>query len=586
MNDKQYFLDSYLSLVLEQTPSLISAVTLDGDVLFASHHYTSLQNMADSPKELLKETDLYPLDAHKKLREDIYPKVLAGEAVDWDMGIKHKDEVSRVYRVSHRLMSDLRSKKTIVFTTGLDVTETKLVENVLSQYRSRTKSSAFIDPLTGLANRALFYDRIYRSLSLVARSNGNLALLLLDLDQFNKVNNTFGHDAGDIFLQHISKQILLVLRDTDSVARLDGDKFIVVLESVDDPLDIEVIANKLLESVTVPVNINAKSVSCTASIGISLYPKDGTTVDQLLKQADTAMYKAKSGGKNQLKFFLKAMTSTAINYLLLENELRNAIEKRHLRLYYQPQVDLRTGKIVGLEALVRWQHPERGLMSPSHFIPLAEETGLIEPMGRWLLEEACQCFHAWLEQGFNFGKVAVNLSIRQIKQNIFIEDLAKTLKRSKLEAKYLELEITESAAMENPAETINILSELRAMGLSLSIDDFGTGYSSLAYLERFPVSKLKIDRSFIDDIDDIDYEATIAKSIIGLGNNMSVEVLAEGVERRVQSEWLNKYGCYLAQGFFYSKPLSANELISLVASTGRVDPSDRSIFLGLKSLSA
>jgi EAL domain-containing protein (putative c-di-GMP-specific phosphodiesterase class I) len=319
------------------------------------------------------------------------------------------------------------------------------------------------------------------------------------------------------------------------------------------------VANKLLVTLARPLEISGHEITTTVSIGVSIFPDDGADADELLKNADIAMYKAKEAGKNNCQFYAKGMSATAVNYLLLENDLCRAVELNQLTLHYQPQIDLRTGELTGVEALVRWQHPERGLISPAHFVPLAEETGLIVPLGEWVLREACRQQKVWLSSGKRVGRMAVNLSPRQFRQKNFPGKVEAILRETQLKAEYLELEITESCAMEHAGETISQLNQLHQMGLFLAIDDFGTGYSSLAYLQRFPIQKLKIDSSFILDIQSDQNDAAIAKSIIGLARNLNLEVVAEGVENEVQAEWLRQQGCDQAQGFLYAKPLTPKQ---------------------------
>jgi diguanylate cyclase (GGDEF)-like protein len=457
----------------------------------------------------------------------------------------------------------LRSKENKVFgvcTIGTDISERKLAENALREQQSRLNYMAFHDSLTSLPNRSLFYDRIYHGLARARRAESKVALMLLDIDRFKNINDSLGHDAGDILLKAIAMRLNEGVRDMDTVARLGGDEFVVVLEGIHDMDDVVFVANKLLATLSRPLEISGHSISTTVSIGVSIFPEDGSDTDELLKNADIAMYKAKEAGKNNCQFYTKGMNATAVNYLLLENDLRRAVEQQQLVLYYQPQVDLRTGEMMGVEALVRWQHPDRGLVSPAHFIPLAEETGLIVPIGEWVLREACRQQKIWLDANKFVGKIAVNLSPRQFHQKNFPGKVEAILKETGLEAKYLELEITESCAMEHAGETINQLNQLKQMGMFLAIDDFGTGYSSLAYLQRFPIQKLKIDRSFINDIHDDDNDAAIAKSIIGLAHNMQMRVVAEGVENEQQADWLRDKGCDQAQGFFYAKPMTAKQL--------------------------
>ena len=571
--------DTFFQQVLECTPIPISAVDLSGNVLFASKHHAKFKGCETLSVLGASEIHLYPQPLYVDLHKNIYPKLLQGEQVQWDVVVQHVDDVNYRYRLTHALCCDLVSQKEIVFTVGLDITETYLVERVLSEFRGHAHRTRFLDPLTGLANRSLFYDRIHRSLSRVKRGNGHLALMLLDLDNFGELNEAFGHDAGDVFLKKCAQGIVNVLRDADSVARMSGDKFVIVLETIDRVTDVESIAEKLLETVSKPLVINDCSLSTSASIGVSLYPKHGLTVDALLKQADAAMYRAKADGRNSFCFYNDTLIGTYSNTVLLENELQRALANNELCLYYQPQVSLVDKKITGLEALIRWQHPERGLLSPAHFVPLAEESGLIEPIGLWIVREASERFRAWLNKGIDFGTIAVNLSVRQIRAEDFVERIVGIVNDVKLDTKYIELEITESTSMGNAAEIISALSKLNALGFSLSIDDFGTGYSSLSYLEKFPISKVKIDRCFLSDIDSIDYDAAIAKSIISLGRNLSLNVLAEGVERLVQSKWLEKNGCHFAQGYFYSKPLSGHELSKLAGDAIKSKKVGASIYL-------
>ncbi|WNO09520.1 EAL domain-containing protein [Teredinibacter sp. KSP-S5-2] len=560
--------EEYLRTVLEYVPVLVSAVDLEGNVKFASQHHTLLAGVSDDLNDIQKEADLYPALVQSRVENMAMEAALNQPAEAWELSAKHKDGSMHHYHM-HRLYVK-RDTDTIIYSIGTDVTEFKLAERALRDHKSRIDYMAFHDPLTGLANRSLFYDRANKSLSRANRSHSTIALLLIDLDRFKLINDSFGHDFGDAFLKKAAQHLLDELRDTDTVARLGGDEFVVILENIRDVEDVEKIAGKILKSLAEPMTIQGHDISCSGSIGISMYPNHGKGIDQLLKNADAAMYNAKNAGKNCYQFFVHAMTDNAVNYLLLENDLRRAIECNEMKLFYQPQVDLNTGRIVGLEALVRWQHKDRGLVSPVHFIPLAEETGLINQLGEWVLSHACERFQAWLMQGIHFGKVAVNISMRQFRQDHFEQTVVRVLTESKLAPQYLELEITESSAMENASVTAEMLGCLSKMGLSLAIDDFGTGYSSLAYLQQFPIHKLKIDRSFVSDIDTNNSDASIAKSIIDLAHNMQLQVIAEGVERPAQSRWLIDRGCDQVQGFYYCKPLAEEELLALVEDHTRV----------------
>jgi len=570
-----------LSQIIARSPTLISVVAADtGKVLLANPQHSKMSGVSENYAQIKTANQLFPPFVKDRFSKPWLNAALDGDAEIWDLSVKHKDGQVYLYEIEHLVVTAKNGKDRYVVTVGIDVTASRQQrEHELLEQKSQLNYLSFHDPLTGLANRSLFYDRVNKSLSRAKRGNTSLAMLLIDLDRFKKLNDNIGHEAGDKYLKYVAQCLTYTLRDTDTVARLGGDEFAVVLENISHAQDIETITNKVLEQLGAPVEIHGQEVTCTASIGVSLFPKDGESIDQLLKFADIAMSKAKKQGKNRAQFYLKAMTDNAVNYLLLENDLRKAIENNDLCLFYQPQIDLASGRINGLEALVRWQHPDRGIISPGEFIPLAEETGLISDLGNWVLRDACQTFQRWILQGVQFRKVAVNLSPRQFRREHFEETVVQILADTQLPPKHLELEITESSAMENAAETVEVLNCLAKMGLSIAIDDFGTGYSSLAYLKRFPISKLKIDRSFINDIDSDEADAAIAKSIIDLAHNMGMDVIAEGVERASQSRWLIDRGCDQVQGFYYSKPLSEKDLLALVDDPSKATKNEAGVRL-------
>ncbi len=547
--------ETSLHAILRYSPALISVKDLHGDVVLASDHFNLMANIDETGFVGKNVFDVYPKDVAQSMWDiDIATKTNQ-QTYELELDLMHKDGSLHTYLI---IKFPLRNKENKIFgicTIGTDISERKLAENALREQQSRLNYLAYHDSLTSLPNRSLFYDRIYQGLARSRRSNSKIALMLLDIDCFKSINDSLGHDSGDLLLKAFAGRLRESVRDMDTIARLGGDEFVVVLECVNKLDDIVPVANKLLASLGSPIEINGQQVSTTISMGISIFPDDGTDTDELLKNADVAMYKAKEAGKNNYQFYTKGMNATAINYLLLENDLRRALDQEQLTLHYQPQIDLHSGNIMGVEALVRWQHPTRGLISPAHFIPLAEETGLIVPIGEWVLREACRQQKRWLVAGKHVGKIAVNLSPRQFRQENFPGKVAAILLETQLSPEYLELEITESCAMEHAGETINQLNQLKQMGLSLSIDDFGTGYSSLSYLQRFPIQKLKIDRSFVHDIHTNENDASIAKTIIGLAHSMKLRVVAEGVETQLQANWLRQHGCDQAQGFLYAKPL-------------------------------
>ena len=554
--------ETYLNAILRFSPTLISVKDLDGNVVLASEHFKQMANIDESGFVGKNVFDVYPKDVAQSIFDIDAAAKTKQQTYEVELDLMHKDGSMHTYLM---VKFPLRSKDNRVFgvcTIGTDISERKLAENALREQQSRLNYMAFHDSLTGLPNRSLFYDRIYNGLARARRSNSKVALMLLDIDRFKNINDSLGHDAGDMMIKAISTRLREGVRDMDTVARLGGDEFVVVLEGVHDVEDVIFVANKLLVTLAHPIEISGHEISSTVSIGVSIFPEDGSDTDELLKHADIAMYKAKEAGKNNCQFYTKGMNATAVNYLLLENDLRRALDLQQFTLHYQPQIDLKSGDLTGVEALVRWQHPERGLVSPAHFIPLAEETGLIVPIGEWVLREACRQRKIWQNAGKNVGKVAVNLSPRQFRQKNFPGKVEAILQETQLAAEYLELEITESCAMEHAGETINQLNQLNEMGMYLAIDDFGTGYSSLAYLQRFPIQKLKIDRSFVNDIHDDMNDAAITKTIIGLAHSMQLRVVAEGVETEHQAEWLRQRGCDQAQGFLYAKPMSAKQFES------------------------
>jgi diguanylate cyclase (GGDEF)-like protein/PAS domain S-box-containing protein len=554
--------ETYLNAILRYSPALISVKNLDGSVVLASDHFKHMANIDDAGFVGKNVFDVFPKDVAQSMWDIDAATKTNQQTYEVELDLLHKDGTLHTYLM---VKFPLRNQSGTVFgvcTIGTDISERKLAENALREQQSRLNYLAFHDSLTSLPNRSLFYDRLYQGLARARRGNHKVALMLLDIDCFKHVNDSIGHDSADLMLKAIAVRLSEGVRDMDTVARLGGDEFVLLLDGLRDIRDVVSIAAKILNSMARPICISGQDITTTVSIGVSVFPDDGADADELLKNADIALYKAKEAGKNNSQFYTKGMNVTAINYLLLENDLRHALEQNQLTLHYQPQIDLHTGALIGVEALVRWQHPNRGLISPAHFIPLAEETGLIVPIGEWVLRQACLQQKRWLAAGIYVGKIAVNLSPRQFRQKNFPGKVDAILRETQLSAEYLELEITESCAMEHAGETINQLNQLNQMGMYLSIDDFGTGYSSLAYLQRFPIQKLKIDRSFVLDIHDDHHDAAIVKTIIDLAHSMRLRVIAEGVETQYQADWLRKQGCDQAQGFLYAKPMASAEFES------------------------
>lgn len=411
------------------------------------------------------------------------------------------------------------------------------------------------DLLTGLPNRLLLNERLALALVNAHRYHELLAVMFVDLDRFKTINDTLGHAVGDQLLQNVTDRLKHCLRETDFIARWGGDEFTILLPQLNHIDEATAAAQKILEVLNEPFWFDQREFYVSASIGIALAPRDGEDAETLLKNADTAMYRAKQQGKNDYQLYAPMMNGTALEELVLENHLRKALDRGEFVLYYQPQLDLQTGRLIAMEALIRWQHPQLGLVPPYQFIPIAEENGLICPIGEWVLRTACAQNRLWQEAGLPPIRVAVNLSGRQFQQQNLVRTIAQILQETSLDPHYLEIEITESVAVQNIEFTISVLEELQRMGIHVSIDDFGTGYSSLSCLKRFPLNTLKIDRSFIRDLALNSNDAAIAKAIVSLGQGLNLRVIAEGVENQEQLAFLCSIGCDGVQGYFFSKPV-------------------------------
>jgi diguanylate cyclase (GGDEF)-like protein/PAS domain S-box-containing protein len=438
-----------------------------------------------------------------------------------------------------------------------DITHRKAAE-------SRILHLAHFDPLTDLPNRSLLHARLEEALEGAASYEQSLAVLFLDLDRFKYVNDSLGHQAGDALLKAVSGRFRHCVREQDTVARMGGDEFIVVLSELEGRGHATDVASRIVEALNAPFDIKGHRLTVTPSIGIAIYPDDGDRADLLIKHADAAMYHAKERGRNNFQFYEPRFSTTVSARLTLENRLRRALERDEFELYYQPQVETATGEFIGLEALLRWRDPEHGLVSPDTFIPVAEDSGLIVPIGEWVLRTACQQNQAWRAARLLDVPVAVNLSARQFDEHSLLDTLARILDESGLPANRLELELTETLIMRNPEQTAELLDASKQLGVMISVDDFGTGYSSLAYLKRFPIDRLKIDRSFIADIETEPDDAAIAQTIIAMAHTLRIDVLAEGVETVAQLRMLRNWACGAYQGYLCSHPLPAIEMTALL----------------------
>ena len=450
--------------------------------------------------------------------------------------------------------------KLLFITTARDISERKEAEQRISYMASH-------DSLTKLPNRALLQDRIQQALVHNHRRKLQAAVIFIDLDKFKIINDTLGHDIGDGLLQETATRLISEVRSEDTVARQGGDEFIILLSTINQPTDAGVIAQKILDSLDQPFYIKGKELHIGASIGIAIFPDDGEEMGALLKNSDIAMYHAKEAGRGNYQFFSEKMNEQAAEKQSLSGDLRHAVERNELFLVYQPVVDMISGDISGMEVLLRWQHPALGLVSPVKFIPLAEETGLILSIGEWVMRTACRQLLEWQKQGFVVPRLAINLSAKQFRQKSLSETIASILSETGIESRYIGIEITESMLVQNIEEVVDTLLKLSSMGLEISIDDFGTGYSSLSYLNRFPINKLKIDKSFVDDIATHPDDAAIVKAIIAMAHGLNMKVVTEGVETQAQLDFLRLHGCEQYQGYLFSKPLPAAEIVAKLRKT-------------------
>ena len=440
--------------------------------------------------------------------------------------------------------------------TILDITEQKKAEIQLIHQAKH-------DELTNLPNRTLLLDRIQNSIQKCKNSNSIFGVIVIDFDRFKEVNDSMGHNFGDKIIIEASRRFNSCMGNIDTLSRLGGDEFVILTDKIEELSIVIDIIQKLTMVMERPFIINEQQVYITLSIGISIYPEDGNTAGTLLKNSDAAMFKAKDDGRNTYRFYAKEMTTKALEHIVMETNIRKGLEEEEFVLHYQPQVDGITGKLVGVEALVRWKHPVMGLISPHKFIPLAETTGLIIHLDRWVMKTAMIQMVKWYELGFNAGTLALNLSIQQLEEDDFLPMLDNLIETTGIKQEWIELEITESQIMKNPKEAIEILTEISKRGIELAIDDFGTGYSSLSYLKSLPINKLKIDQSFIKDIPKDKDDMAITKSIISLSKNLNLSIIAEGVETLAQKDFLIKNGCKYIQGYIYAKPMESIDIENL-----------------------
>jgi diguanylate cyclase (GGDEF)-like protein len=446
--------------------------------------------------------------------------------------------------------------------------EVERMGHAIATFKKAAERVAYLahyDALTSLPNRALFTDRLAHAMAKAKRSGATLAVMLLDLDRFKEINDTLGHTAGDEGLQSVARMLTPLLREVDTIARLGGDEFAIILEEGADVAHVTLVAERIRKAFSDPLVIQGREFFVTTSIGIAMHPQHGHDVDELMQTADVALYRAKDEGRNNYQFYTSEMNAQAEYRLTLQRLLRRALERNEFILHYQPKVALDTGRIVGVEALIRWQSAELGLVSPADFIPLAEETGLIVPISEWVLRTACAQTRAWQDQRLQPLLMSVNLSPRHFRQKDLADTVSAVLRDTGLDARYLELEITEGTVMQHPEQAIGILNELNALGVQLSVDDFGTGYSSLSYLKRFPVQRLKIDQSFVRGVTSDPNDVAIVTAVVAMAKNLRLKLVAEGVETAEQRAFLTGLACDEYQGYLFSRPVPPAEFVRLLA---------------------
>ncbi len=526
--------ETRLRTILDNVPDGVLSVDVTGTILSCNPAAGKLLAMPQNELIGMKLADLVkPLDGQD------------GEAV-----AIRKDGSRFPAETTCSAMHDEMQAQIVILR---DITERKNAEDKLIQL-------ANYDPLTGLPNRTLLRDRLMHSIHYARHHKRLVGLIFMDLDRFKNVNDTLGHQYGDALLKLIGERLSSILRESDTVARMGGDEFMIIVEDVHQQDQIAETATRILQAVATPVQLGEKNVLVSTSLGITVYPTDGTDPDRLIKNADTAMYRAKELGRNNYQYFTEEMNTAAMERLEMEQELRSALQNNEFLLYFQPRIAMQSNTLTGVEALLRWQHPHKGLILPGRFISILEDTALIVPVGEWVLRSACQQLRSWLDNGGPKIKMAVNISARQFQDQELVNMLRNILNETGVPPELIEIEITESLLMDNLQTTIQVLQEFHRIGVLVSVDDFGTGYSSLSYLLQFPLDNIKIDQSFIARIPDDPSACTITKAVIALGKSMQLKVTAEGIETTAQADFVRAEGCDEGQGFLFARPMPATQL--------------------------
>lgn len=558
-SDREKVSDSEEALIgfIESARDFIFCCNEDGTIIYMNDLGHSLFGMENGENGEVSIFSLANDEAALKLKE-YFGRVLDGEeAGHFEISLNSvRTGMKTDLDVSLSSCSE-GDKRKVIWGVCHDITERNLAQTKL-------RKMAHHDLLTGLPNRILLYDRMQQAKAFANRMNSCFGLMFLDLDRFKMINDTLGHAVGDDLLRMIAHRFRETLRETDTIARIGGDEFIILVPNVSGKSDIDALAEKLLTSMSVPFKVRSHELFVTTSVGICMYPEHEQDIDSMMQKADIAMYHAKSLGRNNYQYYSNEMSQDASRRFVIANTMRKGIDQHEFQLYYQPKVDMASGRIIAMEALVRWRHPELGLLSPNEFIQIAEENGMIFDLGEWVLREACQQNCVWHAIGMEGLRVSVNLSGYQLQHNQFINMVKTVLQEVGIPPESLEFEITESVIMQNPDFAVSVLDEITRMGIQVSIDDFGTGYSSLSHIKRFAVNTLKIDKTFVRDVENNETDAAIATAIIAMGSSLKLKIIAEGVETEQQMDFLRDNNCDQAQGFLISEPLPPDDFLKIL----------------------
>ena len=544
-----------LSSAVEQSGSMVMISDENANIEYVNPKVCAITGY--EKEELIgSNTRIFqPDDLDMEMLSDLWTTINSGNEWQGEIQLQKKDGGGIWVLMSISSVKNERNQISHFVTVCEDVSQ-------LKEARLRMEELAYVDSLTGLANRLLFRDRLEQALKALTRTKTSAALLYLDLDEFKRINDSMGHDVGDALLMKVAETLRQCVRHQDTVARMGGDEFVILLTDIDGMSGASAVARKIMESMSNPVQLLKNEILITPSIGITLAPADSLNADILLKNADMAMYKAKSSGRNNYQFFTEEMNAQIVDHLTIENDLRHAIENDDLYMKYQPKFNIATKKVIGVEALVRWCHPTKGELSPDYFIPIAETAGLMVKLGKWVLRASCRDITQLQSQGLEDIELAVNLSTRQFRDPHLIDTIQNVLAETGFKAVNLELEITETTLMEQIDLAIELLDQIKSLGISVTIDDFGTGYSSLNYLKRLPIDTLKIDKAFIDEIPDDKDDMEISSAVIAMAHKLGLKVVAEGVSTQAHWDFLAQNNCDIAQGYLLGKPMAAQDLLA------------------------